>query len=82
MENIKIGNREFYFQIASDVIRDGIGIELWEISDGQKIHCAEIFRNDNKKQIEFTADVKDLPFQVVERLIELFNRKIPKEYQE
>ena len=69
MNNYKFENREFYFVIASDIIRDGIGVELWEIKTSKEIHLAEIFRNDNKRKVEFTANVKELPFKVIEIII-------------
>jgi hypothetical protein len=82
MKNIKIDRKEYYFQIASDVVRDGIGIELWEVSNNDDIYLAEIFRNDEKKRIEFTAEVKDLPIRLIEKLMELFKSEIPQEFQE
>jgi len=79
---LKINNQYFTFQIASDVIRDGIGVELWERKDGQDIHLAEIFRNDSKRQVEVFANVQNLPFEVLQELIQVFLTEIPAEYQE
>jgi len=77
MENIEINNRKFYLVAANDEIRDGTGIELWEIKGNEKTYLAEIFRNDKKKIVEFTADVKDLPFEILKKLIEMFDREVP-----
>ena len=77
MENIEISNRIFYLVTAHDEIRDGISTELWEIRDGLKYYLAEIFRNDYKKTVEFTAHVKDLPFESIKKLIEMFGREVP-----
>ncbi|RPI77190.1 MAG: hypothetical protein EHM45_10095 [Desulfobacteraceae bacterium] len=77
MENIEISGRTFYLVTAQDEIRDGISAELWEIKDGLKYYLAEIFRNDNKKTIEFTAHVKDLPLESIKKLIEMYEREVP-----
>jgi hypothetical protein len=82
MKTIIIENRVFFFQTASDIIRDGVGVELWENDNGKEINLGEIFRNDKKKRIEFTLDVQDIPLQAVEKLIEIFKTEIPQEYQE
>jgi hypothetical protein len=82
MENIEINNRKFYLVTAQDEIRDGIGVEAWEIKNGEKIYMVEIFRNDKKKMVEFTANVKDFPFEIIKKLIEMFNREVSAEYQE
>ena len=81
MENIEISNRKFYLVAANDEIRDGTGAELWEIKGNEKIYLAEIFRNDKKKIVEFTADVKDLPFEIVKKLIEMFDKEVSEEFQ-
>jgi hypothetical protein len=82
MKTITIENRQFYFQVASDVFRDGIGVEIWENENGKEINFGEIFRNDRKKKIEFTANMQNVPLEVVERLIKIFKKEIPQEYQE
>ena len=82
MKTIKIDDREFYFEISSDVIRDGIGIEAWEIIARKEIHLAEIFRNDKKRKIEFSANAQEIPLRLIEEMIEIFKKEIPQEYQE
>ncbi len=82
MKTIKIDDKEYHFEIASDVIRDGIGVELSEIINGKEIYLAEIFRNDNKKKIEFTANNNKIPLQVIDKLIDIFKTEIPQEYQD
>jgi hypothetical protein len=82
MRKRTIKGRVFVYTIASDVIRDGIGVELSEERNGNEIYIAEVFRNDQKKTIEFSADVRDLPFETLQELLDVFNREIPKEYQD
>ena len=82
MNKKRIRDRVFGYQIASDVIRDGIGVELWEEKNGKEVYVAEVFRNDQKKMIEFSADVQDLPFEALQELLDIFHREIPGEYQD
>jgi hypothetical protein len=66
--------------IASDVIRDGIGLEIWEKSSNSMI--IEIFRNDSKRQIEFFSEKADVPLDLIEKSIEIFNEKIGRDFQD
>lgn len=45
----RIIDNKYRIQIASDVIRDGIGCELFEFGKSDEKFVAEIFRNDSKK---------------------------------
>ena len=69
-----INDKTFEIQISSDVIRDGLGIELWD-SDNN-ILLLELFRNDAKKQIEFHSETTDISFEAVEILINAFESKV------
>ena len=77
-----INGREFTFQVASDIERDGIGVELNELKNGNNIFVAEIFRNDSKKEIQFTSMEAELPYDVILKLQQVFEAEIPKSYQE
>ena len=59
--------------LASDVIRDGLGLELWNKNENKLL--IEIFRNDSKKKIEFYSEKSDLPFEIIEKLLEEFGRQ-------
>jgi hypothetical protein len=65
---------------ASDVIRDGLGIELWNKDKHEMI--AEIFRNDNLKKIEFFSVECRLPIEVLEFFISQFEKRVGREYQD
>lgn len=77
----RIIDNKYRIQIASDVIRDGIGCELFEFSKSDEKFVAEIFRNDSKKIIEFTSDAKDVPLNVIEKLIVCFKEEIGHDFQ-
>jgi hypothetical protein len=79
---MKINGREFTFQVASDIVRDGIGVELNEFKGGKEIFVAEIFRNDAKKEIQFNSTESELPYDVILKLQQIFEADISKEYQE
>ena len=55
------------FQIASDIQRDGIGIEMLEKRQGV---VAEIFRNDRNKTLELLLFVGSIPLKAVLELSE------------
>ena len=55
----------FTFQLASDIQRDGLGVEL---STDAGI-LAEVFRCDADHTLTFTAYTQDIPLTAVEELI-------------
>ncbi|WP_024638910.1 MULTISPECIES: hypothetical protein [Pseudomonas] len=57
---------DFRFQIASDVIRDGLGIEL---IDANGHVCAEVFRCDANNTLTISLFTEDLPYVQVEELV-------------
>jgi len=75
-----INGISYQFLIASDVDRNGIGVELYEIVNDTKIFRAEIFRNDSLKLVQFIGTNSEMPLTVLERLKEVFDSEIPKEY--
>nr|WP_320117450.1 hypothetical protein [uncultured Marinifilum sp.] len=77
---LTIDKKEYELIIASDVIRDGIGLEIWEKSSNSMI--VEIFRNDSKRQIEFFSEKVDVPLDLIEKSIEIFNEKIGRDFQD
>ncbi len=55
------------FQVASDIIRDGLGVELLD-SGGDVV--AEIFRCDKDHSLVVSTFGNDIPMQVMEKLLE------------
>ncbi|MDB0527593.1 hypothetical protein LBW56_12920 [Ralstonia solanacearum] len=58
----------FQLQIASDVQRDGLGLEL--LNDSGKV-VAEVFRSDANNSLEVSLFDDGLPFVEVERLFRI-----------
>ncbi|ASL76850.1 hypothetical protein OZ675_23350 (plasmid) [Ralstonia pseudosolanacearum] len=56
----------FRFQFASDVQRNGLGLELL---DANSEVVAEVFRSDANHSLEVSIFQMDLPFVQVERLL-------------
>ena len=62
--------KNFLFQRASDVVRDGLGIELVDADSYETI--AEVFRCDKDNTLVFSSFVDDeLPFSMVQQLLEI-----------
>ena len=53
-------------QVASDIIRDGLGVEL--LDEGGNV-VAEVFRCDRDHTINVTTFTNDIPFQAMEQLL-------------
>jgi hypothetical protein len=78
----KYNKIDYEYIIASDVQRDGIGVELWLEPAPTGHLLAEVFRNDSKKKIEVTLYEKDFDFILLEKTISYFKQEITQEYQD
>ena len=56
----------YSIQIASDINRDGLGLELIDINGDV---LAEVFRSDRENSLTFSAFVESIPYVWVEALI-------------
>ena len=59
--------------IASDVKRDGIGIEVYRNDE----LIVEIFRSDSVKTRTITVFKEDISLDLMEECIEIFKKEIP-----
>ena len=66
---MKIGESRYEFIVASDVIRDGLGMEMWRVEGGNRVQVLEAFRSDVTGEITFAAYEEDLPFALVDRFV-------------
>ena len=64
---------EYRYQVASDVIRNGLGVEL-AAADGNVI--AEVFRCDADNSLTVTLYVDAVPFAQIEKLIGMARRNL------
>lgn len=63
----------YRIQIASDVIRDGLGLEL--INTTNQV-CAEVFRCDADNTLKISLFAEDLPFVQVENLVLIARKEL------
>ena len=76
---LKIDNKDYKIIIASDVIRDGIGLEIWDTETNKMI--IEIFRADSDQRFDFYTEKITVPIELIEKALEIFNQRIGKEFQ-
>lgn len=77
---LKIDNKEYEILIASDVNRDGIGLEIWDAVMDRMI--IEIFRDDTEQRIDFYSKNITEPIELIEKSLEIFNQRIGKKFKE
>jgi hypothetical protein len=76
---LKLDNKDYKLIIASDVIRDGIGLEIWDTKTD--ILIIEIFRADSEQRIDFYTEKITVPIELIEKSLEIFNKRIGKEFK-
>lgn len=76
---LKIDNKDYKLIIANDVFRDGIGLEIWDTETDKMI--IEIFRADSDQRIDFFTEKVTVPIELIEKSLEIFNKRIGKEFQ-
>jgi hypothetical protein len=70
-------NSEYRTTVGSDVDRDGFYAELTRTTNGKIELIAEAFFNDATSEFTFTAFVKEIPFDIIEKFIEEAKRRVP-----
>ena len=58
----------YRYQIASDIVRDGLGVEL--IDDHRNV-VGEVFRCDANNSLTISFFAEELPFLEVEKLVQM-----------
>jgi hypothetical protein len=70
--------RNFEVVMASDVINDGMGLELTELGSPASGPVLEAFWHDDGRAFDFMCHrAVDLPFEVVERFVNEARRLLP-----
>ena len=70
----ELDHEKYEFLIASDVVRDGLGVEVY-LQMGRTLLC-EIFRSDAEQRTFFTAYEEKIPFAVIERIFEIARARL------
>ena len=76
---MKIDNKNYKIRIASDVNRDGKGLEIWDTETNKLI--IEIFRADTEQRIDFYSEKLTVPIELIEKSLGIFNQRIWKGFQ-
>jgi hypothetical protein len=63
-----IGDRRYEILFGSDVLRDGVYLELSECTDQTRNVLAEVFFYDEIGRLVFTAFEPDIPYSLVKWL--------------
>jgi hypothetical protein len=70
--------RNFEVVMASDVINDGMGLELTDLGSSESGPALEAFWHDDGKTFDFIAHHAGiLPFAVVERFVAAARKNLP-----
>ena len=69
------GKKRYSLTMASNVVRDGVGLEIEEI--GQPSNFAEVFFHDESGEMTISTFGKDFPLAVIEELIALAKTRLP-----
>jgi hypothetical protein len=64
---------EYRYQVASDIIRDGLGVEL---TDAEGTVLAEVFRCDADHSLKVALFHDDLPFLQIEKLVQMAREEL------
>jgi hypothetical protein len=58
--------RTFSSLIASDVVRDGMSLEIWECVTGEEKLVGEVFFSDETQQLSVSLFEESLPLELIE----------------
>jgi len=73
---MQIEGVEYRFQVASDLQRDGLGLECYRQSAAGEELVLEVFRNDSKREYIFSQFSQDLPLSLVEYVVSAARSKL------
>jgi hypothetical protein len=65
---MQIEGVEYRFQVASDLQRDGLGLECYRQPSAGEELVLEVFRNDSKHEYTVSQFSQDLPLAFVEHV--------------
>jgi hypothetical protein len=73
---MNIAGIEYSFVVASDVHRDGLGLECYRVCGETKEQVLEVFRCDSQQQYFFTQFVQDLPLELIEYIVGISRKEL------
>lgn len=72
---MRIGSVNYSLNLASDLTRDGMILEVWDESRDERALVAEVFYSDATAEVTFAAH-QELPFELVEHLAANARRRL------
>lgn len=73
LDNMKRFVGQYHTKVASDIIRDGLGVELWDSNDNV---VAEVFRYDANLTILVNTFNNNIPLSILESLINFARERL------
>lgn len=72
-----INGIEYHFILASDIVRDGMYLEVNKANTNPSIHVAEVFYSDVDHHFYLTTFIDNVPMELIEVLIEKAKKTLP-----
>lgn len=73
---MKIAGIEYSFLMASDIQRDGLGLECYRVSGESKEMVLEVFRSDAEQKYLVSQFVPELPLELFEHVIAIARQEL------
>jgi len=73
---MNINGIEYRFQVASDVQRDGLGLECYRTKNEKEELVLEVFRNDSELKYVYSQFEQDLPLELIEYVVSISRKKL------
>ena len=73
---MKIEGVDYRMQIASDVRRNGIGVEVYRATETGEEFVLEIFRSDSDKTYALYSGAEPIPLSVLEHVVPTARRQL------
>jgi len=73
---MNINGIEYRLQIASDVERNGLGLECYRKNKEKEELVLEVFRNDSEKRFVYSQFVQDIPLELIEHIVSISRHKL------
>ncbi|MEN4928340.1 hypothetical protein ABEI22_04440 [Erwinia billingiae] len=74
---MRIGEQNYQFCRGSDIVRDGMYLEVTQSVDGKVIQIAEVFFSDITAEFTLSCFIEDVPLKLIEELIRRARKLLP-----
>jgi hypothetical protein len=74
---VEFRGRQYELIRASDIERDGMWLELYDLTANERPEVLDAFYSDATGEMSFTANAPDLPFELVEWFVARARELLP-----